>query len=536
MKYIFFWIESFVKAMQRVLIFDPEFSGVSGDMVVAALASLVNEQSIIQAIELICKKFPGINDYSIQFKKQNVNGIIATKFDLRINGCTDYPAIDYCSSSKIDASNESHKHQHAPEQQHSQQHEPEQQHSQQHAPEQQFEQTNHERNPSSMEKSQKQSMKFPRLPIEKLGEILQSVLSLLNIPQQAVLFAKKIFEILIEAEAEVHGIQNDQVHLHEIGSIDTIIDIIGVTVGLSELKVFEGSHIGCKSDDSMECFKVMIKPISVGGGMIKIDHGILPVPAPATKAILKKYNLKFKEGPVLKELATPTGVAILAAIKTFFGVELENQKMIFTIQNEGIATGNLRLEDRPNIFSIRIGTIENTDSNQFTREVSHGNIFPYLGKYSQLMRKIVILETNLDDITGEHSGTLVSELISIGAFDVSLISTVSKKNRAGLILRVVVDHDLIEPICDKIFNITGTLGMRIQETDRICLEREFRKHIFEYDNNKYEVSSKIARDPSGNYSSIKIEYEDLVSIQKQTGLPIKILEQKILAQITPKIK
>ena len=145
------------------------------------------------------------------------------------------------------------------------------------------------------------------------------------------------------------------------------------------------------------------------------------------------------------------------------------------------------------------------------------------------------METNLDDITGEYSGTLVSELISLGAFDVSLLSTVSKKNRAGLMLRVVLDHELIEPICDKIFAITGTLGIRIQEMDRICLLREMRSFEFEYNSKIYPVSVKFALDPLGNYSSIKVEYEDIIKIQKQIGLPLRILEQKIISQISQKI-
>jgi uncharacterized protein (TIGR00299 family) protein len=588
--------------MQRFLLFDPEFSGVSGDMMVAALASITDEKKIKDAIEKICKSFPGIETYSIKFSKVQRNGIIANKLDLVLNECEDRPAEDAnCQTTEPYRLNNSaistieikqthehtnehpdeqkhtheHPHEHTnehPDEQkhthehpheHTNEHPDEQKHTyehpyehinehpdeQKHTHEHPHEHTNehpdeqkyiHEHlhkqplnNPNQTQQNNKERKRFPRASLQTLQTILKASLNELKLNEAAETFANKILNILIEAEAEVHGIAKDAVHLHEIGSVDTIIDIIGITVGLNELHLFDQKTSSCKNGCESQGIIVIIKPISVGGGVIKIDHGILPVPAPATSAILRKYQLKFKEGPILKELATPTGVAVLAALKTIYGDGSEYFNQIKAVEKTGISTGNLKIDDRPNIFSIQVGNIESIHSTSgkmdFNKDTQQMN--DYLGKYKELVKNIVILETNLDDITGEYSGTLVSELIALGAFDVSLIATVSKKNRAGLILRVVTDHALIESLCDKIFQITGTLGIRIQENSRICLERVFQKFNVEIEGKNFEISIKKAIGPSGSISSIKIEYEDLLRIHKETSLPLRIIEQKILSQI-----
>ena len=236
-------------------------------------------------------------------------------------------------------------------------------------------------------------------------------------------------------------------------------------------------------------------------------------------AILKKYQLKFKEGPVQRELATPTGVAILAGLKKMFGDGESLLNKVMVVEETGISAGNLLLGDRPNIFTIKLGN--------FPQNIgASSDLSNYLGKFSSCIMKIMVLETNLDDITGEISGTLINELISLGAYDVSLINTVTKKNRAGLILRAIVDHKILEPVCQKIFEITGTLGLRIQEMDRICLEREITEFDFEYEGNKFDTKIKIGKEPNGKINSIKIEYEDLIRINQTLNLPLKTLTKK----------
>jgi len=235
-----------------------------------------------------------------------------------------------------------------------------------------------------------------------------------------------IFDRLAEAEAKVHGETVEDVHFHEVGAVDAIIDICGAVIGLK--------HLGIE--------KVFASPLSLGTGQIKTAHGVMPIPAPATAELIK--NVPVKMTGIEVELTTPTGAAILTTIADFNIPE--------TIEPEltGYGAGSRDLRRLPNLLRVMTGdTIP---------EYEHDTI--------------KVLETNLDRTSPEILGGIFDELISAGALDVFITSIVMKKNRPGQLLTVLCDREDLDNIARIIFSRGFTLGIRVKTIPRIRLHRE----------------------------------------------------------------
>lgn len=239
--------------------------------------------------------------------------------------------------------------------------------------------------------------------------------------------AKKIFKIVAEAEAKVHGEDIKNVHFHEVGALDSIVDIVATAVCIDDLNIE----------------KTAVTPLHEGSGFVKCQHGMLPVPVPAVAQIAQTHSIPLKITQTQGEMVTPTGIAIVAALCNYQLPET------FTVEKTGYGAGKKDFE-HPNLLrAMLIITNSNTHCDN-----------------------IWMLETNLDDCTGEQIGLAMETLMEKGAKDVHCIPIFMKKNRPGWLLRIIADFADI-PVLEKVlFLSTTTIGIRKTPYSRTCLKRE----------------------------------------------------------------
>ena len=291
--------------------------------------------------------------------------------------------------------------------------------------------------------------------------------------------ASAIFGILAEAEAAVHGVHTDELVFHHVGAQDAVADVIGACTAVSQLQVNS----------------VFTAPICVGGGSVETDHGHLPVPAPATAAILSKYHLITRGGPVEGELLTPTGAAILAFFTGISDVFLPQM----TIERVGYGAGS--------------------------RNYLHANVLrATLGQVNEelLLEDVQVLETNVDDVTGEVLGSLIEGLLEIGALDVAIIPTTMKKSRTGHIIQVIARPAESHRLAKMIIKETGSLGVRITPTHhRIKTMRRFEPVTLRIGNESHAINVKVATDQHGTILNVAAEFDDATALAKKLKIPVK---------------
>jgi uncharacterized protein (TIGR00299 family) protein len=289
-------------------------------------------------------------------------------------------------------------------------------------------------------------------------------------------FAKKVFRILAEAEAKIHGKSVDEVHFHEVGAADAVADIIGAAYCFFKLK--------------LNSQRVYGMPVALGGGRKESSHGSMSIPAPATLEILK--NVPVFGGPVENELTTPTGAAILISMVD----EFYDFYPIIINKKIGYGAGKLELPF-PNTLRILIGESP-TDKD-----------------------KVSILETNLDNVTGEVLGHSFDSLLAAGALDVTIIPTITKKNRPGHLLRVITKPEDSGIVSEAIIRETGTLGVRmLNYVHRNIAERKIIPIKLYINGINFEMRIKIGIFGE-EIINIAPEYEDAKEIAEKTGIPIK---------------
>ena len=261
-----------------------------------------------------------------------------------------------------------------------------------------------------------------------LAEILE-ILCRAQITDGAREKAVRIFEILAEAEAKAHGTSIEKVHFHEVGAVDSIVDITAAAVCL----------------DNLQIDKVIIPVLCEGSGSVRCQHGVIPVPVPAATAVTSKYSIPLHMTDVQGELVTPTGAAIAAAIRT--SARLPER---FVIEKTGIGAGKREYE-RPSLLRAML-----------IRETEDGSAGDYIYK----------LESNIDDCTGEALGYVMERLMKAGARDVHYTPVFMKKNRPAYQLNVICKEEDIEKLDGIIFRETTTIGIRRQKMERSVLKRQ----------------------------------------------------------------
>jgi hypothetical protein len=293
-------------------------------------------------------------------------------------------------------------------------------------------------------------------------------------PRQAEL-ARRIFRKLGEAEASVHGIDIQKIHFHEVGAVDSIVDIVGSAVGLELLGVdrFEAS------------------PVPPGRGWVRAAHGKMPLPAPGTAELLK--GVPLAESAVEMELTTPTGAAILTTVVEAFG-----PLPPMTIETIGHGAGSRDLPDQANILRLFLGQVA----------VPAGS------------DRIWVLETNLDDLPGEVVGYATSQLLAAGALDAFVTPIQMKKNRPGMMVSVLCDEARIPQMEEILFRETTTLGIRRHAVSRHKLKREAITVETPFGPIKGKLGWINGRPPA-----FSPEYDDCARIAAASGVPLRDVYQ-----------
>ncbi len=324
--------------------------------------------------------------------------------------------------------------------------------------------------------------------LEEAESILQgSILS-----GKALENAMTALNILAEAESRVHGVVAQQARFHEIGALDALADIAGA----------------CAARQSLSVERVLSRPVSVGGGNVASAHGMLAIPGPAALEILRSQEIPWKGGPVDEELLTPTGAALLATLVNEF---LPDFPLIQTMR-VGYGAGKRDLV-LPNVLRSMIAeTFPNQQASP--KHMSHDN-------------RIVQLETNVDDVTGEVLGHLIELLMQAGALDVSVLSALMKKGRAGFVIRAIARHEEMELLAKVMIRETGSLGVRIfPSIHRVVAEREQRDVQVDICGKIFTAQVKVSR-MDGELLSVKPEYEDCRRIADETNQPLRMVIKKV---------
>jgi len=276
-----------------------------------------------------------------------------------------------------------------------------------------------------------------------------------------------VFQRLAEAEARVHKKTVEEVHFHEVGAVDSIVDIVGTAIGVHYFKPD----------------RIYASELPMGWGFVQCQHGRLPLPAPATVEVLKGYPVKSVN--VEGELVTPTGAAIVAALSSKVS---PFPSMI--VEKIGYGMGKKEFPDRPNLLRLVLG------------EASQ----------AYLTDRAVILESNIDDMNPEFYDYLMERLFQKGALDVALSPLQMKKNRPGTLLRVIAEEKDAEALSDLILRESTTLGVRSFSVNRKKLPREVREVETRYGKVRVKVSGEIRFQP---------EYDDCRRIARGKGVPIQ---------------
>jgi uncharacterized protein (TIGR00299 family) protein len=283
--------------------------------------------------------------------------------------------------------------------------------------------------------------------------------------------AKALFRRLAEAEAAIHQMPVEQVHLHEVGALDSIIDIVGAVFGLEWLGA-----------DSIVC-----SPLNVGGGMVDSAHGVFPVPAPATVALLG--DAPIYGGRVRRELVTPTGALIVSSYASSYGPIPP-----MSIERVGYGAGERDFPSTPNVLRILVGrasTPAETD-------------------------RVTVIECEIDDMNPQIFGVAMDRLYEAGALEVFYTSVQMKKNRPGTLLTVLAPPALRGAIADVVFRETTTIGLRHHEVARECLQRE----MVTVDTAAGPVRFKVAR-RNGHVINASPEFEDCVRLAASGNRSVK---------------
>lgn len=308
-----------------------------------------------------------------------------------------------------------------------------------------------------------------------LSEILH-ILEHADLTDRARKTARRIFEILAEAEAKAHGVAVEDVHFHEVGAVDSIVDIVAVAVCLDDLDISQ----------------VIVPVLCEGQGTIRCQHGILPVPVPAVLNIVQSYQIALKMTEVQGELVTPTGAAIVAAIRTS-----DQLPGSYRIEKTGMGAGKRQYEC-PGMLRAMLITASDAERDLIWK-----------------------LETNVDDCNGECLGYTLSRLMEAGARDVNYMPVYMKKNRPGYQLNVICTEEQIGVMEQIIFEETTTIGIRRVPMERTVLHREIRTVQTPLGEAKVKICQLNGRDRCFP------EYNSIVELCREHGLGYQEVYQMI---------
>ena len=434
-------------------------SGISGDMTVAALLDLGADQEVLEkALESL--QLPGYKTAVTRVKK---SGLDACDFNVILDAEHENHDHDMAYLHGDMAKAHGHGEEHpAHEQEHTHDHDHNQEHPHDHNHTHTHDHAySHDHAHAGEHHHHHEHRGLPEiLTIIRRGDLTPGARAL----------AERIFQILAEAEAKAHGVPLYQVYLHEVGAVDSIVDIVAAAVCLDNLAPDE----------------VIVTGLCEGSGFIRCQHGLIPVPVPAVLNIVQAHGLTLVPTGIQGELVTPTGAAIVAAIRT-----KETLPASFKCTRTGLGAGK-RTYERPSLLrAMMLETEENDEKDTIWK-----------------------LECNIDDCTGEALGYCMGKLLRSGARDVHYIPVYMKKNRPAYQLDVICDDKTRETLENIIFAETTTIGIRRCRMERTVMKREFATIATEYGH----AAVKICR--HGEIEKIYPEYESAAVIAEKSGMPV----------------
>jgi uncharacterized protein (TIGR00299 family) protein len=310
----------------------------------------------------------------------------------------------------------------------------------------------------------------------KASEILDMIRDS-NLTLNTKRIASEIFTKLAISEGKVHHIPPEDVEFHEVGAVDSIVDTVGAAIGF----------------DALDVERFLCSAINVGSGFIHCQHGVMPVPAPATADLLRDATIYQKHAQT--ELVTPTGAAILAAVVNRFG-NLDG----FSAQRVGYGAGTKQFPDFPNCLRLMLGEERPVSP---TRESAD----------------VMVIEANIDDMNPQNFAYVSEKLLQAGALDVFSVPVQMKKGRPGQMLQVLVPSGLEDHLSRLLFEETTTIGLRTYPVHRTTLDRVFVEVETDYGTVKIKVAKM-----NGQVVNFAPEFEDCARIARETNVPLKMVQ------------
>jgi pyridinium-3,5-bisthiocarboxylic acid mononucleotide nickel chelatase len=398
--------------MARILYLDC-FAGASGDMLVGAMLDCGLDFELLRT-ELLKL---GVEGYELSLARVDRSGISAAKFDVHLTGAL-------------------HLHGHHHNHEHSHEHERQSHH-------------------------------------RSLSEI-KRIISSSNLSELVKGRAQAIFQRIGEAEAKIHNAPIETIHFHEVGAIDSIVDVVGACVAFDALKIG----------------RIISSPLHVGSGTFQCAHGTYPVPGPATAELLKGVPIYSKD--VEGELVTPTGAAIISTVAESYG-----PMPMMKIEKVGYGAGTRDYPKFPNALRAIIGDME-----------EDADLTP---------ATVTVIEANIDDLNAQVFGYLMEKALAAGALDIFYTPAQMKKNRPGVLLTLLCNPSDRERMCDLIFRETTTLGVRYRNEHREILTREFVTVETEYG----PIRVKVSRARDGRVMNASPEFEDCRVAAEKSGVGLR---------------
>lgn len=304
--------------------------------------------------------------------------------------------------------------------------------------------------------------------------------------------AFNVLNTLLKYESLIHNSTPHDVHLHEVGSADTIFDIVTTIVLMNDLGLINGVTYSL--------------PVAVGGGIIRGVHGLMPCPAYLTLEILRKGNYYLVGGPIDEELTTPTGAALLTTL-----FKPIRYLPLMKVDKVGYGAGNKEFKGVPNILRGILGYVDDLSSLSY--------------------EEVYVIECNVDDVTGEVLGHAINRIIELGALDASVISALGKKGRPSYIVRTLSKEETVSELVKYMISELGTLGVRVFKVGRYVVpDREIRELSVVVDGREYKVRVKVSKDNDGRIIRVKPEFSDLERISKSLGIPVNDVIKYFLRQ------
>lgn len=313
-------------------------------------------------------------------------------------------------------------------------------------------------------------------PAQEMINAVKEAASRMGLSVEAAAFAERSINCLVSAECRVHGTAPDQTSLHESSSIDTLVDIAGTAAALDQI-----SAAGAQA---------ITMPVNVGSGTVTFSHGTFPNPAPAALEILREAGIPVVGGPAGAETATPTGACMLAGLQASPRPFYPQVR----VDRTGYGAGSRDTDASPNVLTVVLG---------------EGSPHTY--------DTISVLESSVDDVSGEALGRTISMAMEMGAADAAVYHGTGKKGRPTSLITILCRPEMVNGMADMMVRQTGTLGIRITTADRYVLPREGRTVTISVDNTDYTLRYKARshQDTAG----FKIEADDIAEVSSATGMP-----------------